>query len=431
MNPNGLSTNSALLNRALLAGRLGVSYGGARDYYEALGYPRILTFDHYLAMYQRHPVAGRAVDYPAQQTWRTPPTVLDGDGERASGNTRFARAWRELAARLRFWHYAERLDRLAGIGSFGVLLMGVRGVEMSAGLSPGRRLTAEDILYLRPVCEGDVSGIEFDTRATSPRFGLPQIYTIIPGQVGDRPLPQQRVHWTLTLHVAENISRDQVYGRPRLERLYNILDDITKIAGGGAEATWRLIYKGAIIAARDGYDIGDSVDDLVEKTDEYIHGLRRVLALQGADLSVLGGEVVDPTGMFAVLERLVAAATDIPTRILFGSERGELASSQDQENYAAVIAGRQQSFAEPVILRPFIDWCRQHGALPAPSSARYTVVWPGYQSSPAHDADLVRTRAEAARVLVEAGFDPVAAAEAAGFDAGMAQRLAGGGGGAQ
>lgn len=423
LNAQALAVATALLDRAALAATLGKSFSGDRDYYTALGYPRNLTFDHYLAQYSRHPVAGKAVDYPAQQTWRQPPEIADGDNKRQRTNTRFARSARQLINELRLWHYAERVDRLAGIGRYALLVIGTRGARLHEPAPD--RLVAADILYIRPYAEGDVTNIGYTTEIASARFGLPTTYTISLGNVGSVALGSQPVHYTHVIHVAEDALTDGVFGRPRLQRLYNILDDITKIAGGSAEATWKLVYKGAVIAARDGYDISDSAADLTDKADEYIHGMRRVLTLQGADMNVLGGEVVDPTGVWHVLERLVSAATDIPTRLLFGSERGELASSQDQENYAAIIEARREKFVEPVIVRPLLDWLIMRGVLPAPTSGQYTVVWPSaYQIGDRERANIEQSRAQTAATLAGI-YDPQEAARVAGYTDDMAARLTG------
>jgi hypothetical protein len=72
---------------------------------------------------------------------------------------------------------------------------------------------------------------------------------------------------------------------------------------------------------------------------------------------------------------LIAAATRIPKRILMGSERGELASGQDEVNWMKHISGRQNGHCELVILRPFIDRLIEIGILPKPTDA-YTCEWP-------------------------------------------------------
>ena len=49
------------------------------------------------------------------------------------------------------------------------------------------------------------------------------------------------------------------------------------------------------------------------------------------DVHELGGELQDPTGAIDNILKLISAGTGIPLRKLTGSERGELASTQDDD----------------------------------------------------------------------------------------------------
>ena len=118
----GLAALSALVNRLYLAREMGQAFQGKRDYYHILGYPNTLDVGKYRGRYDRDPIAGRAVDLPAQDTWRNPPPITDGDQE----DTEFVQAWEALVDRRKVWHYLERVDRLAGIGRYGVLLIGFK-----------------------------------------------------------------------------------------------------------------------------------------------------------------------------------------------------------------------------------------------------------------------------------------------------------------
>jgi len=165
-----------------------------------------------------------------------------------------------------------------------------------------------------------------------------------------------------------------------------------------------MIYQGLAITAKDGYILEDSAAELKAKADEYLHGLERVLALDGADIDVLGGQVVDPSGLFEIIASLIAAASGIPKRILFGSERGELASSTDQENWAGQIASRQTRFAEPQMLRAFVDWCIRNGALPQPQNGNYEVEWSSlFEMSDKEKLEIAEKKANVLKSLAPAG----------------------------
>ena len=72
---------------------------------------------------------------------------------------------------------------------------------------------------------------------------------------------------------------------------------------------------------------------------------------------------------------MISAATGIPKRILTGSERGELSSSQDKDEWMAYVQSRREEYAEPLILRPFIDRCIEYGILPKATTEGYTIKW--------------------------------------------------------
>ena len=137
-------------------------------------------------------------------------------------------------------------------------------------------------------------------------------------------------------------------------------------------------------------------EKLKDQIDEYVNNMRRVIRTQGMDLKTLGGSVSNPQGPFDVIMKLVSVATGIPIRILTGSERGELASTQDDGNWASRIEERQQHFAEPMMLRPLIDHLVQLRALPEPSDGEYQINWSSL-SDPGE-----RERAETADKLASA-----------------------------
>ena len=60
---------------------------------------------------------------------------------------------------------------------------------------------------------------------------------------------------------------------------------------------------------------------------------------------------------------------------LTGSERGELASSQDADSWAGEIATRQANFAWPSVLLPCINRLRWYGVLPDPQATLWA-EWP-------------------------------------------------------
>jgi hypothetical protein len=300
-----------------------------------------------------------------------------------------------------------------------VLLIGVAGDgELSTEVKKLRSIN--DVIYLCPYSEQSVTIKSLETNPSNPRYGLPYMYTIEMSAVGttgnaeNLPTRPVDVHWSRVIHVAEGLLENEVYGRPRLQRVINLLDDVLKVVGGSAEATWKLIRKGMLFSVdKDATISPEDETAMQEQLDEYDMGLRRYLQFRAMNVADLGSQVVDPTGLFGVIISLISIATRIPKRILMGSERGELASSQDNATWAGHVASRQLNFAEQTILRPLIDRLVRWGALPAPTSGEYMVIWDAlFELTDKEKAEVAKIWAEAMEKVKSAiGFPAVSAEE--------------------
>ena len=397
---------SYLTERAELAKRAGNQFEGERSLTKVLGYKTRLEFKDYLAKYERQDVAGRIVDMPAKETWKGQIWVTDAKDD---AETTFVKEWVELTKRIRLWHHFGRVDRLAGIGQYAVLLIGFKdGKELE---EPVDRVTGgtKSVLYVMPYREDHAKIVEWDTDTQSERFGRPKMYEItIAGSHGDfrvegRTTDKVRVHHSRLLHVADGLLEDEVYGRPRLQRVHDRLDDLAKLAGGSPEIFWQIAAAIHHIDIDKDAEVSDEdLEDLDEQIQEMMHNLRRVLQTQGATVTTLGGDgsKVAPKETYEMLSELIAAAAEIPKRILFGSERGELASSQDQEEWHNRIQGRREEYAEPTLIRPFIERLVSVGAMKPPKEETFKIEWPALGEPSALElAETGKAAAEAAAAL--------------------------------
>jgi hypothetical protein len=127
---------------------------------------------------------------------------------------------------------------------------------------------------------------------------------------------------------------------------------------------------------------------------------------QGVEFKALEAQVSDPSAHVDVQIQMISAETGIPKRILVGSERGELASTQDQEAWYGVVQTRREENSEPNIIRPFVDMCIKHEILPKPSTGEYQVQWLDLSTPSDKDkAEVGKIRAEA---LAAYARDPLA-----------------------
>ena len=391
---------SPLFDRWKAANRAGLQFGGHRDVFGALGYNPDPQYEDFLAKYRSDPLAKRIIDAPASTTWSNAPCVtddLDPDNE-----TEFEKAWVKLCKRLKINQKLERLDRITGVGHYGVLLIGLRG-QMFHADEVSRVASPDDVLFLQHYSEAGALIGEYDQNVQSPRFGLPLTYNLqTTNSEGRARQPVSlRTHHSRVIHVVENPLEDDVFGRPRLRTVYNLLDDCLKVVGGSAETYWLEARRGLHANIdKDAKPLSpDKQEELKNQIDDFTNNLRRVIRTQGMELKSLGSAVANPQGPFDVIMRLVSVGTGIPVRILTGSERGELASTQDDGNWASRIEERQVHFAEPMIVRPLVDRLIFIGALPKPQNDEYFVEWKSL-SDPGE-----RERAETAEIKSRAAVN--------------------------
>lgn len=391
---------SAIISRMQFSQFLGSQFGGKRDLYGVFGYPKVLTIQDLFAKYERQDVASRIVSMPAGATWNNPPTV-------EASNPDFSGRWEALIKKHKLWNVMLRADKLSSMGRFSVLFLGFDGgkaLDVPVTPSNNRRL-----LYIKPLSEASVTVEEFDKDPTSERYGLPLFYKIelakqltstIEG-AGASSIGSKKVHYTRIVHIAQDPLEDTVYGIPILERVYNLLEDLLKVAGGTAEGYWLNGRRGmqADIDKEMELDAEDA-EALSDMLDEYQHDLRRIIKTRGVDLKDLGATVSDPRGTFEVVTALISGATGIPQRILVGSEAGQLASEQDRANWADRIDERRKEFAMPIMLEPLIERLVAVGLLPDPGE--YEIKWPdAFRLSPLERAQTMAQQARAINNLIK------------------------------
>lgn len=388
-----IQTYFSLLNRAALFSKLGLHYGGDRDIYQALGYTADITYDNYLAQYSRQDIARAIIDRPVKATWKNGFLVSEDEDYQ---DTKLEKAFEELDTRLVLKDSFARLDKLTGLGRYGVLLLGLQDITSVEAWKQPISGTRNELLYVKPLGEGSAEIAEYVTNPSDQRYGKPLYYTVKIGTPGEETTTDVRVHWSRTIHVIDNNLESEVEGAPRLQAVYNRLQDLEKIVGASAEMFWRGArpgYQGKI--DRDYQLTQDMKDDLQDQVDEFEHNMRRLLLLEGLELQGLNPQVADPSHHVDIQIQMISAATGIPKRILTGSELGELASTEDKNRWFELIESRRNDFAAPAIIRPFIDRCIEFGILPKPGK-NYFVKWPDlWTMGDKEKAEIARIRATA------------------------------------
>lgn len=394
--------SGTVVGRAELSAKLGYQYGTDRDVYQALGYQDTITYSDVYGRYVRQDIARAIIDKPVEASWSGGVRIQEVDDK----ETQLEKAWDALLKdkSLALLPKLERLDKLAGIGRYAVLLLGFSDVKTEADFAKpvnlGTSLNSKKLLYVRPFGEGHAEIEEWETDTHSDRYDMPKTYklTIANSDRNGSASTDLRVHWSRIIHVADNLLEGSVIGRSRLEEVYNRLMDLEKLVGGSAEMFWR--------GARPGYSgeldpdfslTSEDESDLESELDEYEHNLRRILIMKGIKLQNLAPQVADPKPHVDVQIEMISAVTGIPKRILTGSERGELASTQDDDSWLTLMESRRTGWLQPAILRPVIDALILFGVLPKPATAEgYAFSWePLFEKGEKEKAETGETRARA------------------------------------
>lgn len=342
-----------------------------------LGYKPELTYADFKQCYERRDLAHRLIRAYPEATWSQPPTVQEDDQDDVE--TPFEAAWESLVMRLGVYAKLVRTDVLANLGQYSVLLIGLRGQPDLA--TPARPVRSpDDVLFLAPYSEEFAEIDAFEQDPASPLFGQPSRYKVNFNRQttsSSRTLPRQVgfVHASRVLHVAEDCLDDEVYGCPRLKPVFDRLDDLLKVVGGSAEFFFRSAGRLIGLEGMKDYELQPADEENFKKSiEEFQYRLKDYIRVEGATIKELTGTAASPRDHFDIIIDLIAGTTGIPKRILTGSERGQLASSQDEEAWLQRVSRRQTTFAEQSLLRPLIDRLLMLRALPEPAQP-YTVVW--------------------------------------------------------
>lgn len=367
---------SSIIDRMRAVGLAGVTFGGNRDIFEACGYERRLLLKQYRARYNRGDMASRIVEAYPESTWRGTGQDAVYDDESPDVETPFERAWNDLNKRLRIWSVLYRADVLAGLGHYAVILIGAPG-DMGSPLPPV--LKADDVKYLVPYAQEDAPITRWVEKTDDARFGQPEQYQLrrtsqlsYSSEFMRAPMAgllSRPVHWSRVIHICEGMLDDEVFGKPRLERVWNRLDDLDKVVGAGSESFWQRAHQGVQFNVDKEIEFDpEEADELNRNIREFIHTQTRAIKTRGVDMNVMGSDVADFSKNVASLVSLISATTKIPQRLLLGSERGELASTTDRDTWVERVQDRRTRLAEPFMLRALVDRFIQHGIMPRPKA---------------------------------------------------------------
>lgn len=382
---------------------LGQSHEGKRDIYEVYGYPAELGGEvGFQRMYQyatRQGIANRITFGMARSCWRDGFELRSDPEDEES--VQLEDPMRELFAR-GLVQKLERADVLNRIGRFSVLLVGVpdgRELSQPVGTARGRL----DQVYFQPYAYDSAEPLRFDDNPRSPRFGMPETYTLHRTPRRDNEKDRSRLN-SITVHhsrlvlLSENLLDSDVEGIGALEPVFNRILDLDKATGGSAEAYFRNARR--LIGYEVDKEYASELLNDPEQKAAFDEGAKRFtnewqdhITAAGAKIHTLDAAHHSPLDTVKTALWEVSGYTGIPLRVLTGEGAGQLAGSEDQLAYNHLVGDRQRVFCRPTV----------EGVLQILSAAgmveydpKWTVVFPPQQASTeGQQADVDDKRASA------------------------------------
>lgn len=396
-----------------------------RDIDNECDYPKLITTAMYREMYERNPIAARVVELMPRESWEVHPLVFETEDTEVT--TAFEESWDLMVKQVRdqnslyedeqsttVWQFLQKVDELSGIGQYGVLLLGIddgKDLSQPATLYEGPGdAPVTSLTYMQAFPEYHATVDSYETNSRSPRLGQPLFYKLSladpnsGGQIANPPAADVVVHWTRVVHIADNTKSSRVFGMPRQQQVFNNLLDLRKLYGGSAEMYWQGALPGLSLETNPELGSDVRVDDaaLKDAIESYFNGLQRFLRLKHMTARSLAPQVVEPTAQIAAQIEAICIKLEVPIRIFKGSERGELASSQDDAAWNDRKRTRQKRYLSPMVIAPVIDRLIRLGVLRRPE--RFFIFWPDLAAQTEQEkANVAVSRTQAMSQYVGAG----------------------------
>lgn len=371
-------------------------------------YPSELSVMDMLDAFNRNGIASRIVSLYPCESWQVEPSVYENPS--SATKTPFEKSVHELLKRISLFHKLEILDIIAGIGRYGILLLGFDdGKDLSEKVpslnSDGTKRRGGkkyDLIYARPIPEVYASIKEIDTDVSSPRYGMPLLYEIqfvdsvpssdVSGFGSSFSVKKVLVHWTRVIHFADNQMYSDVYGIPRLQQVYNHVLDLKKVLGASGQGYWNGGFPGISLETHPSLEYVDFDEETKNRTKEEIanfqSGLQRYLATVGMTVRTLSPNIADPSPHIRAHLTAISIAMAVPSRIFMGAEEGKLASNQDSRIWVKRLRKRQTQIINNYLILPTLNRLIAVGAIKE-NKSDIKIFWPDLAAPSGYDKAII------------------------------------------
>jgi hypothetical protein len=327
-------------SRGIGANGLGSTEDGSRNLWNIFKYTKNPVFQTYWDKYARQDIAHRIVVDMPRQCWRDVPDIKDKEKDL------------ELLSSMGAFRALEKADILNRIGSMSVLYVGIPdGGDSKEPLGKASPKAMSEV-YFTPYPEDGVVVSDVDSDPASPRFGLPELYslTVMNRDKDDKAgtVGSIKVHHTRIVHLAEGALSNKVQGLSSLAPILNRLDDLEKTCGGAAEGFFRVGQGAWTFEVDPQYasslkDDPESAKKVKLDAEAFTNGWQRFLMLFGMKATPVDVKVPDSSNSVMDSLRLIAAATGYRLRVLGVDNGGTTTGQTDKESMNSLIRDRQQT----------------------------------------------------------------------------------------
>lgn len=363
-----LALNAAIGDFRMAAARQRFAYKGMdikrQSSWDAFGWNENPQFLDYYRLWERGGLAHGAIARTVTKCWQDNPSIDQGDMDEADRpRTTWEKKFAKFAKTFDLWGVLREADTRRCVGHYSAIILQIADNQTWEKPVMGGR--AKRLVKMIPAWEGQLYPTDYEMDETKANYGEPTMYTFNEGAVG---IANNRAAATfagrlLQIHPDRVIILgDITHGIPMLRAGYNDFTNLEKILGGSGESFLKNAARQIAIEFDKEADLDDiatahgvPVKDLRKIYNEVTlglnHGIDQTLVTQGAKVNQLTTTVPDPEKHFEASVMSAAASIMIPLMIWIGSQTGERASTQDQQDWSNTCQGRRLHLLTPDVER--------------------------------------------------------------------------------
>lgn len=369
--------------------------------WQQYGYDQEVSFAKLKTAYDRNGAGFGAVHRILDKCWEDNPRIKSPASDK---ETPWEVKVNALMTKVGAWAKLADFDRRNLIGRYSALIYRIGDNKaLSEELGRGGKL-----VDLIPVDEDQIKVKTKVEDRNSPDYGKPTMFEYrAKAENGESWVD---VHPSRVQFLAEGSVGDFEAGVPLLRAGFNLLVDIEKLSGGGAESALKNSARTIVFEYNADANI-ESLDETGKKIDvrgaheELGRALNRnqdsTITMQGGKASTLQTQIGKLGEQFEISANLFAASVQLPFTILFGQQTGRLASDQDRKDYAARCGSRRAKVLTPM-LTEFVTRMQAAAIIDA---GEFEIEWPPIDApSDSDKLDLLNKMVTAMKGAFDAGL---------------------------